>query len=33
MAKKLLVIGDVAIEMLMKFKRLPNLGEVCDEEK
>ena len=33
MAKKLLVVGDVAIEMLMKFKRLPNLGEVCDEDK
>jgi len=33
MAKKLLVIGDVAIEMLMKFKRLPGLGEVCDEEQ
>ena len=33
MAKKLLIIGDVAIEMLMKFKRLPNVGEVCDEDK
>ena len=33
MAKKLLVIGDVAIEMLMKLKRLPTLGEVCDEDK
>ena len=33
MAKKLLVMGDVAIEMLMKLKRLPTLGEVCDEEK
>jgi len=33
MAKKLLVIGDVAIEMLMKLKRLPVIGEVCDEDK
>lgn len=33
MSKKMLVIGDVAIEMLMKCKRLPTLGEVCDEEK
>lgn len=33
MAKKMLVIGDVAIEMLMKLKRLPTLGEVCDEDK
>lgn len=33
MAKKLLVIGDVAIEMLMKLKRLPSPREVCDEDK
>lgn len=32
MAEKLLVVGDVAIEMLMKLKRMPVPGEVCEEE-
>ena len=29
----MLIIGDVAIEMLMKLKRLPTPGEVCEEDK